>query len=226
VLTEPLGAMWQQDAWAPDAAETQRAFEESPLAAADLSGYARVVAHDPLVARHLDVRRSPPWAVDDALFLGHRPPPDPVKPLFLGESTYDREHVIIDAKHHYELSHYAYGLTGERLEEVLEATNVGVVVHPLRGRLTFPPEAALHLAAGHLLITNPLVPPRGLEPGLDHLVIFELDQLLHFLHELRKRPKVFEHVRLRGRLRAEELRASRVWPRLLADLGPDLEAFG
>ena len=43
---------------------------------------------------------------------------------------------------------------------------------------------------------------------------------------LRDAPATFHGVRLRGRRKAELYRASRVYPRLLADLDADLRAFG
>jgi hypothetical protein len=143
----------------------------------------------------------------------------------LGESTEYREAFLLLAKHFYDLRHYAFGLAGERLAQVLGETEVGVALAlgPWTG---FEPTAALHLASDHLLLAAPLEPPRGLEPGLDHLTFSEPEDLLHLLFEIGNRPAAFEQVRRRGRVRAEEFRASRIWPRVLADLVLDLEAFG
>jgi hypothetical protein len=189
----------------------------------------RLVAWDADTAERapqLAIWRSPPPAVDDALFAP--PPAGPPSPhaLFLGESTAHREAVLGAAKHAYDVSHYAFGLAGERLAEVLRAAGVGVVVHPAEGAPSFPPAAPLHLAAGHLLLAEPLVPSRGLEPGIDHLVFEAPDQLMTLLFQLQARPAAYAQVRLRARARAEGFRASRLWPRLLADLAPDLAAFG
>jgi hypothetical protein len=190
--------------------------------------YDRVIAADPLLARvapELGLWRSPPLPVDDAFFFGDRGVPRPLRPLFLGESTAHREDMLLNPKHVFDLSHYASGLEGERLREVLAATNVGVVVHP--GRFPgFPPTLPLHLAAGHLVVSEPLMPTRGLEPGLDHVVVAAVDQLMRILAQLAARPAAFEQVRLRGRARAEAFRASRAWPRLISDLAADLLAFG
>jgi hypothetical protein len=43
---------------------------------------------------------------------------------------------------------------------------------------------------------------------------------------LRWRPDSYERVRVRGRLKAEQHRASRVWPRIVRDLLRDLSVFG
>jgi hypothetical protein len=194
----------------------------------DPSEYDRVLAADPRVARSSlsgAVWRSPPLAVDDALYRPAGPPLAALRPLFIGESTEHREYFLTPAKHHYDLSHYAFGLAGERLQGVLEATTVGVVLAP-GPFTTFEAAAPLHLAAGHLLLAGPLIPPRGLESGLDHLTFYGPGDLVHLLYEIQSRPAAFEVVRQRGRVRAEEFRASRIWPKLVRDLFLDLEAFG
>ena len=84
----------------------------------------------------------------------------------------------------------------------------------------------LHLAAGHLVITEPLSPMHGLEGGLDLLEVSTPDGLQGTLEVMHRYPGVFHRVRVRGRRKAEQYRASRVWPRLIADLLTDLEAFG
>jgi hypothetical protein len=213
VVTEHAHAPWSTDVWSHD--------DRAPHG---LTGYDRVAATDPRVG---GTWRSFPLPVDDALYApDDRPAPRPLKPLAIGESTTYRERWLTDAKHHYELSHYAFGLTGDRLKEVLDVTNVGVVLHAEQGATAFPPEAALHLAAGHLLIAERLVPPRGLEPGLDHLQVDWPHQLMHVLYQVHKRPEAFEQVRIRGRIRADELRASQIWPRVVHDLLADVRAFG
>jgi hypothetical protein len=204
--------------------------DEAPMATCsfDASEYDRVMAADPRVARleiELDIWRSPPLPVDDALYRTRGPVEPGARALFLGESSDWREAFLVGAKHHYELRHYAFGLEGDRLAKVLRDSSIGVVLAPGPWS-TFEPAAALHLAADHLLLAGPLEPPRGLEAGLDHLTFHEPEDLLHLLFELQQWPAAFEHVRRRGRVRAEEFRASRIWPRLLTDVLHDLYAFG
>lgn len=194
----------------------------------DPADYDRVMATDPLLARvapQLGVWRSPPLPVDDALYDPPRTPSPRPRPLFLGESSAHREDHLIRPKHYHELTHYAFGLAGTDLRDALGHADVGVVLHPT----VIPgsrPEAALMLAAGLLLVTEPLVPPRGLEAGLDHLAIEAPDQLMRVLGQLALRPHAFDTIRRRGRAKAEGWRASRMWPRLVSDLAADLDAFG
>ena len=212
----PAGGLWQA---AAGAAGVLEGF--------DPGEYARVLTADPLLASqapHLGVWRSPVLPVDDALYLD-RDRIRGVRPLFLGPSTEHREDLLVFPKHTYDVLHVAFGLAGDALRETLAETTVGIVLNA-GAQPQFQPSIALHLAAGHLVVAEPMAPTRGLEPGLDHLVVEAPDQLLRVLDQLRARPHAFEPVRLRGRRRAEELRASRVWPRLLADLADDLRAFG
>ena len=226
VVSEEVPAFYELDVWHAEP-DVDALLERTAIPALPLGDYDRVVATDPLLARASSIRvwRSAPLPVDDALFAAELPSTPALAPLFVGASTVYREQWLVDAKHHYELSHYAYGLEGDALREVLAAHDVGVVVRREEGLAAFPPTAGLHLAAGHLLVTEPLRPPRGLEPGLDHLTVAHKGELMHVLYQCAKRPEAFDYVRRRGRIRAEELRASRVWPRLVADLRADVAAF-
>ena len=218
VATTDLEVHRERDVWRPTLPQP----EPPPRP----EGYDRVLATDPLLARAWGAWRSAPLPVDDAYYLPFARSDGVPRVLFLGESTAWRERWLIEPKHHYDLSHYAYGLVGEPLREVLEATNVGVLVRRDNQLAAFSRAVLLHLAAGHLLLTEPLRPTRGLEPGLDHVEVQAPDQLLHHLHQIRRRPGAFDHVRARGRERAELFRASLVWPRIVHDLVADVRAFG
>ena len=90
----------------------------------------------------------------------------------------------------------------------------------------FPPQALLHLAAGHLLLSERLAPACGLETGIHFLQIDSRASLLTLLTQLEDRPESYDRVRVRGRLAAEAHRASQVWPRIIGDLLADLRTFG
>jgi hypothetical protein len=231
LLPDPLRlSQGAADVWTGEGLKEALAAEDAlgHLAGLPIGDLDRLIVADPLLGRGLEelpVWRSAPLPVDDALFAPPDDRPRRLHPLSLDESTEHRESYLINAKHFHELSHFAFGLAGERLREVLGSAGIGVVLHASQLR-TFAPRAPLHLAAGHLLVCEPLVPPRGLEPGLDHLVVEAPDQLMRVLDQAALRPAAFERVRVRGRLKAEAFRASLVWPRLLGDLADDLAAFG
>jgi hypothetical protein len=209
-----------EDVWTPDA--------PLPPAPAPLPpGYDRVLATDPLLARAAGAWRSAPLPVDDARFAETiAPSPGPHTPpriVLHGETTTWRSFWLPDLIEHYGLRQI---LPGEPLDPAFAEATVGLCLRTDRKDADFPAIALLHLAAGHLLLTEPLRPLRGLEPELDHLEVREPVDALHLLHQVARRPAAFEHVRIRARIRMEQFRASVIWPRILADLKADIAAYG
>ena len=225
VLTEPLP---RDRAGVRDEDLSRRLWE---LGQVDPSGFDRVVSFDPFIARTADavlpVWRSVPLPVSDRFFA----PPSSIgrrtggQPLFVGRSTPHREHVLRDAKHHYDLLHLAFGVDAGMLEEVMGEHEIAINIHN-QPYLSFENRVCLHLAAGHLVLSEPLSPLHGLEPGVDFLEIVDGSHLAHLLWSLRRTPGMWHGVRVRGRRKAEQFRASRVWPRVIADLLADVAAFG
>jgi hypothetical protein len=204
-------------------------WRESELALTDASNFDRIVAFDPHVAgtadRHAPIWRSLPLPVDDRLYapvVASAPKP---RILFVGYSTDHRERFLINAKHEYDVLHYAHGLHGAELRDVFARTDVALNLHG-EPYPSFENRVLLHLAAGHLVISEPLDPTHGLEAGIDFLEIRRPDELMTLLYQLSRRPETFERVRHRGRAKAEDYRAGRVWPRVIGDLLADLRAFG
>jgi hypothetical protein len=192
-----------------------------------IGDYDRVLACDPAVAglEGEAVWRSAPLPVDDRIYSSVQPMRHPARALFLGESTEYRERFLIQAKHEYDVLHYAHGLWGDALRKVFGKVDVGLNVHRDR-RPRFEPRVLLHLAAGHLLLSEPLSPLHGLEPEIDFIPVDRADELQAVLRQLSRRRDQHDRMRLRGRAKAEDYRASRVWPRLIGDLLDDLAAFG
>ncbi len=205
------------------------AYRESELALTDPGNFDRIVAFDPHVAgtadRHAPVWRSLPLPVDDRLYAQVRPSASPPRALFVGYSTEHRERFLVNAKHSYDVLHYAHGLHGGELRDVFGRTDVALNLHG-EPYPSFENRVLLHLAAGHLVISEPLDPTHGLEAGIDFLEIRRPDELMTLLYQLTRRPDTFERVRHRGRAKADDYRASRVWPRVVGDLLADLRAFG
>ena len=116
-----------------------------------------------------------------------------------------------------------------RVEALSPADLAGLaaVVHVAAGRPPAPvPELSLWLAAGLLVVAEPLVAGLGLEPGLDHVEVASRAELALVLATLGEAPETYAGVRRRGRAKAERLRATRAWPDLIRDLRRDVVAFG
>ncbi len=121
--------------------------------------------------------------------------------------------------------HVAFGVDAERLDALMREHDVGINLHN-EPYPSFENRVSLHLAAGHLVLSEQLDPTHGLEPGLDFIETTDPDQLHAALALLQRSPNAHHRVRVRGRMKAESFRASRVYPRLVHDLLVDLRAFG
>lgn len=205
-------------------------FNLAALARTDRANVDRVLLTDPLgweaAAEHLPVWRCAPLPVADSLYREPTPSRHPPRMMFLGHSTMHRELALIDQKHHFDLAHYAHALLGEELREALAASDVAICLHNDTGIVTFPSTLLLHLAAGHLVLSEPVDPDFGLDPGVHYVRVANRYELDLRVHQLQQMPDAYDRVRLRGNHFAQQFRASRVWPRLVRDLLDDLQAFG
>jgi hypothetical protein len=221
-LTEPLPRA--QGGAHPD---LQRRLHE--LRAIDQSNFDRVVSFDPLLIETAEaimpVWRSLPLPVADRYYRPVRPITGTPRVCFVGRSTAHREKFLLPIKHEFDILHLAFGVDADRLDDVLDEHEVTINLHnePYE---SFENRVCIHLAAGHLVISEKLNPRHGLEPGIDYVEVGNPDELLDLMLALHRWPGSYDRVRVRGRMKAEQYRASDVYPRLVADLFRDLAAFG
>jgi hypothetical protein len=192
----------------------------------------RIVSFDPLIVPAVDqvmeVWRSLPIPVADRLYrpVRRREPADGApRMLFVGRSTVHREAFLRDVKDRFDCLHVAFGIQVDELERLLDRHEITFNIHN-EPYPSFENRVLLHLAAGHLVISEPLSPTHGLEPGVDFVEVHDPDALTAAAAAAREDPAAFLPVRVRGRQKAELVRASRVWPALMRDLFADLKAFG
>jgi hypothetical protein len=169
--------------------------------------------------------RAIPPPVGDAFFGPVSPLHRAPRAMSIGRSTPHRETILMPAKHHHDLLQLLHGVSGEPLAELLREYDVGVYVAPREGG-GFGLPVGLHLAAGQLLLSDPLSPGHGLERDIDYLQFDSPEALVWMLERMGRFPEMHQRVRVRGRLKAEQFRASRLFARLLADLHRDLASFG
>ena len=195
----------------------------------DSSNFDRIVSFDPLVVEAADplapVWRSVPLPVDDRFFAPVQRSAVPPRVAFVGRSTEHRERYLIDVKHAFDILHVAHGILGDRLLELLRETDVAINLHN-EPYPSFENRVSLHLAAANLVISEPLSPTHGLEPGIDYIEVRHPDDLLRAVGQIHLYPDLHRRIRIRGRRKAEAFRASRVYPRLVHDLLLDIEVFG
>jgi len=195
----------------------------------DGSNFDRIVAFDPLIAatadRVLPVWRAVPLPVSDRYYRAVRQPDPSAPPLFVGRSTRHREAILTPSKHQFDVLHLAFGVDAARLERLLDEHWIAINAHN-EPYPSFENRVCLHLAAGHLVFSESLSPQHGLEPGIDYLEFHGPHDLLRLLAALKRDATLWQSVRVRGRRKAEQFRASRVYPRLIHELLVDLRVFG
>lgn len=186
----------------------------------------RVISFDPMIAKaageSVEVWRSVPLPVADRFYRPVGDPVDHPHALFVGRSTPHREKLLKEAKEDGKVMHLGFGVDSDHLDDLMGDYQVAVNVHN-EPYPTFENRVSLHLAAGQLLLTEPLDPTHGLEPEIDYLTFVSAGILADLLDRLDHVPGIWHDIRLRGRRKAELFRASRVYPRVFFDLLMDLK---
>lgn len=187
----------------------------------DESQFDRLISHDPLQAPTLElfgpIWRSVPLPIDDRFY--REPQSMRSNPVigFIGRSTPYREEFLTILKHNYDLRHFAHGLFGDRLLDQLIDFDIAINLHNL-DISSFENRVSLHLAQGHLLLSQPLSPAHGLEPDRDFIEFRNPEELVNLVTEIRHYPHAHELTRTRGRMKAEYFRASVVYEKIVRDL--------
>jgi hypothetical protein len=171
------------------------------------------------------VWRAIPPPVSDAVFADVRRSRTAMRAMTIGRSSEHRERLLLPAKHHHDLLQIVHGLSGAPLIELLHEYDVGVYVAAEPGG-DFGQQIGLHLAAGQLLLAEAPQPAHGLERNIDYLHFDSAGALAWTLERLRRFPEMHHRIRVRGRLKAEQYRASRLFARIVHDLVADVRAFG
>src|SRR4051794_5326594 len=215
----------------------EQAFRLSELAQTDASQFDRIITFDPAGAATAEsagipVWRSVPLPVADHLYAEDlRPPARPPRIAFVGYSTEHREEWLVGVKHEFDVLHVvtglriAAGLDGSSTRELWGSIDVGINLH-VGPFPSFENRVCLHLAAGHLVISEPLDPSHGLEPGIDYVQVRSPAVLRHVISPIHPASEAFRAIRIRGHAKATTFRASSVYPRLLRDFVTDVRAFG
>jgi hypothetical protein len=215
----------------------EQAFRLSELAQTDASQFDRIITFDPMGAATAEsagipVWRSVPLPVADHLYADLlRPPARRPRVTFIGYSTEHREHWLTPVKHEFDVLHVvtglriAAGLDGSSTRELWGSIDVGINLH-VGPFPSFENRVCLHLAAGHLVVSEPLDPSHGLEAGIDYVQVGSPTVLKRVIGAIHSDPDVFRAIRVRGHAKSESFRASRIFPRLFSDLVADVSAFG
>jgi len=195
----------------------------------DAANFDRIVSFDPLIVETAEdvvpVWRSLPLPVADSLFTDVRERAVPPRLLFVGRSTEHREELLAPVKRAHPIVHIGHGLFGPELARVLLAADVQLNLHNNRYP-SFENRVCIALAAGHLVISEPLSPTHGLTVGADYLEVDTPESLVSLVDQLAEDPAAHVAVQLAGRRQAERFRASHVYPQLVHDVLADVALHG
>jgi hypothetical protein len=195
----------------------------------DAGNFDRIISFDPLIADTatsvIPVWRSLPIPVADSMYRDVRARGRPPRMLFVGRSTPHREVLLAPVKKAHQLVHVAHGLFGDPLRRFLANTDVQLNLHN-NPYPSFENRVCIALAAGHLLISEPLSPSHGLHAGRDYVEIDSATELLAVADRLAREPESFAEVQAAGREQADRFRASRVFPPLIREAVADVDAEG
>ena len=97
-----------------------------------------------------------------------------------------RERWLLDVKHRFDCLHVAFGIEVEELERCSTRHQITFNIHN-EPYPTFENRVLLHLAAGHLVISEPLSPTHGLEPGFDYVEVRYPEELTRVATERARR---------------------------------------
>jgi hypothetical protein len=145
--------------------------------------------------------------------------------LFVGRSTDHRETFLGPLKRDFPLVHLAHGVTDEHYRTFVAQSDIGLNIHN-EPYPNYEYRVSEFLAAGLLVMTEPLTPGHGLRAGAEVLEVRAPWEAWELVRAMRRAPEAFRPVRLGGRRAAERFRASVVYPRFLADLLADVGARG
>jgi len=195
----------------------------------DASNFDRILSFDPLIAETaggvLPVWRSLPLPVADALFMGVREWARPPRMLFVGRSTSHREELLAPLKARHPIVHVGHGLFGDALIRFLRRADIQLNLHN-NPYPSFENRVCAALAAGHLVISEPLSPTHQLAAGVEYLEVATREQLLALVERIVDDPQSFVDVQHAGRRAAERFRASSVYPALVRDALADISERG
>jgi hypothetical protein len=224
-LTEPL----PRPGTDPELAHPDLRARLEALQALDASQFERLISFDPLIAPTADavapVWRSLPLPVSDRVFAPVTHTTGRPRLLFVGRSTPHREAFLGPLKHDFDVLHLAHGVTGERLNPFMAAADIAINLHN-EPYPTFENRVQTSLAAGLLVISEPLSPLHGLRPGVHLLETRTPGEAWELVSRAARTPDAFLSIRHAGRRAAERFRASRVLPRLAREALADVALRG
>lgn len=214
---DPQTERWGASSKVGNAADLRRRLEKARTVRT--SNFDHFLSYDPLIvptlSHFVDITASYPLPISDKYFSNSAESftQNPGGITFIGRLTSHREKFLDRIAHRFNPLIVTHGLHGELLDVVLRQTGTAINLHNLPYP-NFENRAAMHLAAGHLLLSEALSPSHGLEAGMDFIEISDPSDLEGRLFEIEMNPDQFSLLAIRGRQKAEYFRATRIFDRI------------
>jgi hypothetical protein len=135
--------------------------------------------------------------------------------VFLGRSTENRERHFGGLKRDLRFLHIAHGIIGKDVLPFYHAAKIGLNIHS-EPELGWEPRIQQLMAAGLLVVSEPISPNEWLRPGEEFLEIRHPHETYEICREIVANPLKFEPIRRAGHERVQrDLTARQLWPRLI-----------
>lgn len=143
--------------------------------ATDIEQFDLFISFDPLIVDTLEKEIAPIWKslplpVDDSYFRPLAKLQLPARFGFFGRPTAHRDRYLNNHLHAFDIRYFAHGIFDDDMRVAFERLDVGINIHN-EYYLNYENRVSLHLAAGHLVVSEPLRPLHGLEPGHDYIEV-------------------------------------------------------
>lgn len=209
------------DVYFPQEAEADLFRREVSLKQLDNKQFDYFISYDTEIVETLSkyalISQSIPLCVDDSFFAELPETVNPARVGFFGRPTKHRDLFLNGLLHEFEIKYIAHGISGSDLKYLLKNIDIAINLHN-EGYPNFENRVPLHMAAGNLVLSEPLHPLNGLEPNIDFAEFRSPNDLHLLLTELYRFQDSFELMRIRGRKKAEYFRSSTVYGKLISTL--------
>jgi hypothetical protein len=208
-LTEPIGSAFT---YGVDNLRSRRKSLRTTLSSLRLN-YIFCFTHElaDFVSKYKIVTSVMPLPVNDVLFSRPRTSEIFSKIVFVGRINEYRKNILQNIKHAYDPLVIDNGVTYPSLKQILPDKNViAINIHVGRMR-TFEHRALVHMAMGHLVISQKLFPSFGILPNCEYLIFQSGLDLEKQIEKVKNNPELAQWIAARGNDMANRHIASEVW---------------
>lgn len=166
------------------------------------------------VSRYALVSGVMPLPVNDKLYSQRKFDLSNAKIIFLGRMNVYRSNIVDSIKHEYNPIVIDNGLGFDELESLIEKKSaIALNIHV--GKLkSFEHRVLGHMALGHLVISQPLIPDFGFLPDCEYISFDSSLDLVRQLEKIRKNPEWATWIANRGIEMVKRHKASEIWSQL------------